>query len=89
MDGTGAQEWDSSRLLAALILRGDPGFPLSQVRNVLELGAGSGALALRVAPSFPSLRKYLATDVEGRQRPMQRRYIRTSSATVGEPLRAR
>jgi len=72
MDSTGGREWDCSRWLTALLSceagRRAVGLPAAPQR-VLELGAGTGDLALALGsnPGFAAaLREYRVTDVEGR-----------------------
>ena len=69
-DDTGLRVWDASHLLASL-LTGAHGCELAPPPvSILELGAGTGALAAAVASSESAwcagLRRYVATDLADR-----------------------
>ena len=71
MDATGAREWDCSLWLSALLscAAGRAIVGVEPPDTVLELGAGAGDLALRLASDAgfaAALQLYTATDVEGR-----------------------
>ena len=71
MDATGAREWDCSLWLTALLscAAGRATVGVEPPDTVLELGAGAGDLALRLASDegfAAALQLYTATDVEGR-----------------------
>ncbi|KAL1528318.1 hypothetical protein AB1Y20_009673 [Prymnesium parvum] len=75
MDPTGWREWDCSRMLHALLTSDDAAAVLGGLTpaRILELGAGTGALALRLAASALPIVRYDATDVDGRLPPLRRR----------------
>ena len=71
MDATGGREWDCSLWLTALLscAAGRATVGVEPPDTVLELGAGAGGLAIRLASDegfAAALRLYTVTDVEGR-----------------------
>ena len=71
MDATGGREWDCSLWLTALLscAAGRAAVGVEPPDTVLELGAGAGGLAVRLASDegfAAALQLYTVTDVEGR-----------------------
>jgi len=87
MDPTGGREWDCSRMLTSLLQDADAcalaGIP-PHARNVIELGAGEGSLALGLTGGHPGFSRdlglYLATDVAGRADAICRRINERAAA---------